>query len=406
MKLNGLVKFCILGTLTLVAQMPRAAQAQALQGDISGEYRAFFKTDSANPSASDYRGGATAELHLKYGGDLPGGAGSFLMDARATADQRDNHRNRIDFNELSWRRSAGNVSLLAGMHTEFWGVTESWHLVDVLNQTDLTANIDQRVKLGQMTLKASYRSELGNFSLYVLPLFRERVFVGERGRLKPAYNVDASLSTYESSREKHHVDLAARYAKSIGKWDLGLSHFDGTGREPLLLPVFAPGRPLVLAPYYAQIRQTGIDAQMTSDGLLVKFEAIKHVSGAQPNYRSAVAGVEYTQVGVFGGAADIGLLAEYLYDERGERATMPFSKDLFLAVRYVANNVAQTTYLLGAYTHLDTRARSYRFEMATRLRDGVTLSLEGQAFSKETERDLFYSYRDDGYLTVKLKTAF
>ena len=41
------------------------------------------------------------------------------------------------------------------MHTEFWGVTESWHLVDVLNQTDTTPNIDQHVKRGQMTVKAS-----------------------------------------------------------------------------------------------------------------------------------------------------------------------------------------------------------------------------------------------------------
>lgn len=406
MSISGLVKACVLGTVALAAQLPRGASAQALQGDISGEYRYFFKGQTANPVAGDYRGDATAGLHLKYGDELPGDAGSYLIDARATADQHDKHRNRVDFNELSWRHGFGNVSVLAGMHTEFWGVTESWHLVDVLNQTDLTPNIDQHVKLGQMTLKTSLQGDLGNVSLYVLPLFRERVFPDEHARLKPAYDIDAGLATYESSRGKHHVDLAARYSQTLGQWDIGISHFNGTGREPLLLPVIVPGKPVVLAPYYEQIRQTGIDAQMTADGLLVKLEAIRHSSRAQPTYRSAVAGLEYTLVGVFGSAADVGLLAEYLYDERGERASMPFPKDLFLAVRYVANDVAQTTYLLGTYINQSTHAASYRFEMATRLKDGLTLSLEGQAFSRETRRDLFYSYRDDSYLTLKLKHSF
>jgi hypothetical protein len=304
----------VLGTVALAAQLPRGASAQALQGDISGEYRYFFKGQTANPVAGDYRGDATAGLHLKYGDELPGDAGSYLIDARATADQHDKHRNRVDFNELSWRHGFGNVSVLAGMHTEFWGVTESWHLVDVLNQTDLTPNIDQHVKLGQMTLKTSLQGDLGNVSLYVLPLFRERVFPDEHARLKPAYDIDAGLATYESSRGKHHVDLAARYSQTLGQWDIGISHFNGTGREPLLLPVIVPGKPVVLAPYYEQIRQTGIDAQMTADGLLVKLEAIRHSSRAQPTYRSAVAGLEYTLVGVFGSAADVGLLAEYLYE--------------------------------------------------------------------------------------------
>lgn len=406
MAINGLFKFCVFGTVLLVAQPPLAACAQPLEGDLTSEYRYFLDKENANLNASDYRGNATVDLHLKYGKEYLGGTSNFILDAHATGDEHDNHRNRVDFNELAWRYSLPKFSLLAGMHTEFWGVTESWHLVDVLNQTDLTQNIDQHAKLGQMMIKASSQTEFGNFNFYVLPFFRERVFVGESGRLKPAFNVDKSLATYESSDRNHHVDLAARYSNTIGMWGFGIAQFNGTGREPLLLPVISQDKPLVLAPYYEQIKQTSVDAQMTADSLLLKFEAISHSSQAQNTYRSAVAGLEYTQVGAFGSRSDLGFLAENLYDERGEHATMPFSNDLFLALRYVANNVAQTTYLLGVYAHRSTGAKSYRFEMTTRLKDGLTLSLEVQAFAKETPQDLFYSYRDDGYLTVKLKSSF
>lgn len=406
MVVNGLFKFFVLGTVLFATQAPRAALAQAVGGDLTGEYRHFLNGEKANPNASDYRSDATVDLHLKYGREYLDGSSNLILDAHATADQHDNHRNRVDFNELAWRYSPQKFSLLAGMHTEFWGVTESWHLIDVLNQTDLTQNIDQHAKLGQMMLKASYQTELGNFNVYVLPFFRERVFVGERGRLKPAFNVDEKLATYESSHGDRHVDLAARYSNTIGMWDFGIAQFNGTGREPVLLPVISQGQPLVLAPYYELIKQSSVNAQMTADSLLLKFEAISHSSKFQHTYRSAVAGLEYTQTGIFRSSADLGFLAEYLYDERGDHATMPFSSDLFLALRYVANNVAQTTYLLGTYVHRGTGAKSFRFEMATRLKDGLTLSLEGQGFAKETQRDLFYSYRDDSYLTMKLKKSF
>ena len=48
-----------------------------------------------------------------------------------------------------YQRVFDGAELRAGIGRVFWGVTESYHLVDVINQTDLVENVDRKDKLGQ-----------------------------------------------------------------------------------------------------------------------------------------------------------------------------------------------------------------------------------------------------------------
>ena len=74
------------------------------------------------------------------------------------------------------------------------------------------------------------------------------------------------------------------HRRAVPLFDLGPSIFDGTSREPSLRPVFRvesdpDGNPIpvpreTLAPYYVQIRQFGLDAQLTAESLLLELEAI------------------------------------------------------------------------------------------------------------------------------------
>ena len=45
--------------------------------------------------------------------------------------------------EAHWLHDKGAWDLLIGVGKVFWGVTESRHLVDIVNQTDLVENPDQ-----------------------------------------------------------------------------------------------------------------------------------------------------------------------------------------------------------------------------------------------------------------------
>ena len=86
-----------------------------------------------------------------------------------------------------------------------------------------------------------------------------------------------------------------------------------------LLPTVNRSDALVLAPFYDIINQTSIDLQATKGNMLWKLEAL-HRSGQGETYNALAGGFEYTFVGIFDSAIDLGVLGEYHYDDRGESA--------------------------------------------------------------------------------------
>ncbi len=182
----------------------------------------------------------------------------------------------------------------------FWGVTESRHLVDVINQTDLVEDIDQEDKLGQPMINFNLQRDFGRFELYLLPWFRERTFPGPNGRFRAPLPVDDGRPNYESSAEQSHLDFAFRYSHYIGNVDIGAYVFEGTSREPRFS--IAPEGDRLL-PVYDQMTQVGVDLQYTRDAWLWKFEAIGRDTRSD-SFLAAVGGFEYTFYGVRDSAAD------------------------------------------------------------------------------------------------------
>ena len=176
--------------------------------------------------------------------------------------------------------------LRLGVDRVFWGVVESRSLVDIVNQTDLVEHPNEKTKLGQPMVHVTWSGDWGALELFGLTWHRPRTFPGRHGRLRPELVVDHELTTYESAAQEWHLDLAGRYSGSFGPLDVGLSVFDGTSRDPTLVPTVV-GDEFVLAPHYEQIRQFGLDTQLTSGSWLLKLEAIHRPSRrAEPPARS------------------------------------------------------------------------------------------------------------------------
>ena len=305
-----------------------------------------------------------------------------------------------EFEDSEWE-------LRAGIDKVFWGVAESRHLVDVINQTDLVESPDQEEKLGQPMAHLTWLNDYGTFEAFALPYFRKRTFQGRAGRLRSALHVDSEQTAYESAAKQHHLDVAARYSDNFGDLDFGLAWFEGTNRNPVFSLGFDGQGSPVLVPLYEQMRQVSLDAQVTTGAWLLKFESFwrdgeRDAAQLETAYLALVGGFEYTLFGVFGGDTDLGLLMEFLYDGRDERATVVTEEDVFTAFRLAFNDEASTDILFGVMQDLDTPTRTIFLEANRRLSDNITLGIEGTAFLNVDDQDGQFALRKDSFVQLDL----
>jgi hypothetical protein len=321
-------------------------------------------------------------------------------------DQHDDERTHADIRELTWLRVGEGWELRAGIRKVFWGVTEFLHLVDVINQTDFVENIDTEEKLGQPMLNVAITRDWGTLDFFLLPFFRERTFPGSDGRLRFLLPVDTDRARYESGVGRRHVDWAIRWFQTLGDWDIGVAHFSGTSREPRLFPDLSNPLDPVLLPVYDLMDQTSLDVQATKGDWLWKLEVLtRRVLGERST--ALTGGFEYTFVGIFGTAVDLGILSEYLYDNRGdEAAPTPFEDDLAFGCRLVFNDVQSTELLVGVLLDRRSHAQFWNLEASRRLGSSWKLAVEGRAFERVSPEDLFFGFRRDDYIQVELAWYF
>ena len=355
-----------------------ASSSPAEPRDYAGEWSGYVSFDSRlffqSPAFADQEDqDFSLAFKPEYYVDWANGSQQFGFSPFFRYDTADDQRTHADIRELYWRIEHDRWIAKAGVDIVFWGVTESQHLVDIINQTDLVENIDGEEKLGQPMLNLDYLSDWGNWQLYVLPYFRERTFPGKHGRLRTEPAVDTRRPEYESGSKEQHVDFALRWSHYFGDWDIGLAQFSGTSREPYLLPDDSSGK-LRLIPLYLQIDQTSLDAQATKGAWLWKLEAIYNQNNLD-NYYAYVGGFERTSFGVANTPIDLGMLLEYHYDERGDEATNGLQSDIYLGLRLTTNDIASTMALAGILYDTDTDSVFGNIEASRRLSEAWTLRL-------------------------------
>lgn len=380
--------------------------ANEWSGDISLQSR-HFSEDALLPSQFNEYGSVAIKAEWFHGWD--DGKQSITFVPFTRWDQHDEERTHSDIRELSYLKVFDASELRVGVRKVFWGVSESQHLVDVINQTDLVESMDGEQKLGQPMINYALIQDWGTVDLFILPYFRERTFAGINGRLRSSLHVDTDNPIYESSDKENHIDYAARWSHSTGDWDVGLSHFNGTNREPSFIP--GNGN-TVLIPVYSLMQQTGLDVQATKEAWLWKMEVIsRNIKAgnyiAASNYIAATAGFEYTFTGVFESASDIGLVVEYLYDDRMSQVATPFEDDFMLGVRWTKNDENDTSVLVGVIADQNDSSRLYSIEASRRIGESWKLNLEARVFEGITNAaNPLYSLRDDDFVQIDLAYYF
>ena len=378
------------------------------RGDLFGWFDAqarFFPQQAANPL------GIPPENNYWFNGSLAWEPGFFMnvtdymnfeLILFGRVDQHDRNRTHGDIREGFFELFFDEWSLGFGIHKVFWGVTESRHLVDIINQSDLVEDFDTDIKLGQAMVTTSYTNDkAGTFSLYVMSWARPLVFPGPLGRPTLPIPVDNDLRVYESRLNAGQIDAALRWSHSMAGFDWGLSYFYGTAREPQLFATMnAAGLP-VLQPVYELIHQGGLDVQYTIESWLLKAESI--VRGGQgPTFGAVTGGFEYTFYQVSGSIVDIGLILEYNYDSRNNNTFIIFDNDFFTGVRLSLSDVGSTEFLVGSFIDAKDGSVFIAAEAARRFGEHWKILLEGRGYIPQKGNVLQF-FRNDAQIQIDIE---
>ncbi len=384
---------------------PSTSRAQTeWAGYLSAEPRVFFDSP-AFPEQTDQTFSFSAVAAPEFRYEWNEGDDRLTVTPFIRLDADDDERSHIDLREANWLHFADPWTFRIGLGQVFWGVTESRHLVNIINQIDQVEDIDEEDRLGQPMVNVERYTDQGTFSLFLLPGFRERTFPADDARLRGPLPIAQDLAVYESSAEDGHTDVALRWSNAIGPWDIGTSAFYGTGREPRLVRTSVePGRD-VLVPHYDIIGQLGLDAQYTRGAWLLKLETIRR-SGQGSTFSALATGFEYTFFGIRGSNADLGFLGEYLYDGRDADAPPAIlDDDVFLGMRLGLNDINDTMLLFGAIVDRQQHGSLIFLEGQRRLWSRWRLEVELRVL-RNAEDLALVGFRQDSFLTVRLARFF
>jgi len=321
-------------------------------------------------------------------------------------DGHDDDRTRSDIRELNWHKVENDWELRVGVGQVFWGVTETVHLVNIINQIDFVESLDGEELLGQPMINVTLVRNWGTIDGFILPYFRERTYPGSQGRPPSGVVVSNDKAIYESSREEWHTDFAVRWSNSIGDWDLGVYQFYGTSREPILDPeVFElnDSAEHQLIPIYSIVSQTGIDIQGTFGAWLFKLESIKGWGKGGRDFAGAL-GFEYTFYDISRAGFDFGIFSEYIHDDREVRETT--DSDISLGVRLSLNDIESTELLSAVVQDINNGSLYYYLEASRRIGNSFKFSMEARGVSNVAEDDPLNVFASDDYVQIRLDYFF
>lgn len=381
----------VLAALLVAAAPPEAG---ALTGSVGLQAITFQSDKEATERTRSYG-------IVMPDGDVSVGPASLSYEAYFRAPISGGGDGHADIRELLLGFDAWGGRIAIGVRKVFWGVTESRHLVDVVNQRDALVDVFGDEKLGQPLI--SYERNLGSAKGQFLwmPAFRERNIEGDAGRIGMTRRVQEAEVKSEFPDGRRAIDnFAFRLSGFSGDIDYGVYFFHGISREPW---VSGDAPKAGFRASYPVIDQIGIDLQMTAGAALWKFEGIANRNRFE-NFRAAVLGVEYSLYDLFPGPAEVGLLAEYLYSDRRGRYPDLFQDDVFVGVRLALNDVGDTSVLIGSTVDRKSGARVSKLEFETRLGEDVTVNVEGGEFS--SRKDALAAWTHDDYLRLTVRKHF
>jgi hypothetical protein len=397
------IRCCVFHLATITLALWAAVFSSPLMADINTDItlqaRVFDKQPESVTKAKKDHADTSIALRLEGRKSL-----NPALDFKYEAVYKATPSARQHFNVASLFVSyyAETWDLRFGYDTVFWGVMESNHVVDYVNQSNYLESFHTEDKLGQPMIALRTLSDSMVFQAFALIGTQEREFLSPHERLSGNIHVDDANSEFESSHKDKRVDTAIRISQTIDIFDYAVSYFYGSQRNPDL--ILQPNSAIFI-PYYPLTQRLGVEFQVTLDHIMYKLEAI-HEHSDHHHYNAGSVGFEYTQGSILQSNKDLGYLLEYSFDNRDNPSLTPFQHDIFGGLRLALNDTASSEFIVGVTHDLDNHSQVIRLQFESRLNPSLSIDLDSWIFVDIAEEDIFYRYKDDSYLEVNLRYYF
>lgn len=331
------------------------------------------------------------------------GGTSMVFSPALYLEGANNGRTRVDVNELYLSTRLGDTTVKAGLSRLFWGVTESRHLVDVVNPPDLAHHYAAEQRLSTAMLHVAHPTPVGRLEVLLLPWERDPKYPGTAGRPRTDLPIHPAVEHPNGTPPA----FAARLAISQGGFDSHVYFFRGLDRETVLAARTQPmAAPTELTATRRLIRQWGADLQVPVGNFLAKAE-LTYRSGYSRNFFSGVAGGEYALSGINGSVVDVSLLGEYQFDLRPADAPLTtLERAVYAGVRVALNDPASTEFKFGVVAETTTGARIWRGDASRRIAKNWTVEGTLHVFDNARKSPSLMDYRKDSYVEVLAKYHF
>ncbi|MGD8122880.1 hypothetical protein [Vibrio sp. TRT 2004] len=374
------------------------SQAAEIEGSIEYQFQHFISAPSYSSQENSAENSVRVQLDLsEHWGDI-----SLDSEILVQVNIPDSDRNYADIQKLVISKNLDTGVALIGIDQVYWSVTETRSLTNIVNQVDARNSIYEDEYLGQPLVGFRKFGEAYAAEVYWLPLSRERYFPSPESRLRLA-TIVSNDANFESSKEKHHQDWAARYLHYLGDSEVAISYFQGTQRRPIMEPEVAHNG-IILTPFYPLLKQWGFTGLHVTENTIYKIEAV-HRSTDLDSYVSGDIGIEnntpipYTE-------ADVDFFVEYLWDERADKANTPYQNDLSLSTRLNLNDMQSSEVRFSWVKDLTESTSLYRLQFNRRLFDSLSIDLDATWIDGEYPTDPLRSMKNDDYIRLSVAYSF
>ena len=140
-----IISFLFVFLQYLVASQNAAAIDYKAYGFIQPEITTFFNGDGRHGQSNSNQSIFVKGTFITY---LNNGDQKITINTTGRIDEKDSERSYIDFQKFKYEQYFDDITLKIGNELIFWGVNESFNIVDIINQSNLAEDISGTKKFG------------------------------------------------------------------------------------------------------------------------------------------------------------------------------------------------------------------------------------------------------------------